>query len=653
MRTIEVQALDVTLKPADLAGASNGAIDPKCLRPIHGGQLHHRAADAWEAMVEAAALAGVQLEPTHMVDTYRSLEVQRRVFQRRYTTEKQGTSGFSVSWQGQRWYLRPQVAPAAIPGTSSYGWGLSVDVKGVSIPHRAEWLKSHAAQFGWAREIPAEAWHLRYCAGDVVPAAVTSFLLKQKGPGEHPADDRHWTSLNLLEATRGSWTFAPLSDGWTAGGLCVSAPAMRYGDIVVVRTEQSEKGLTLKALRSLGATPQALITDGEPGFDQELPPSVPVLQVADSAAAILDMGRYARTRMTGKVVGVTGSAGKTTIVAMLAHMLAPWGSVATTQHNANQPHGIAWNLASIPWDTPHVVLEMSISGMRESAQLVRPHVAIVATISGAHQEFHGDADEIALRKSRIFSGMLPGAIAIINRDIPQWNIVSEEAGRLGLRIITYGRHAQSHLQLTGYEASSRTIEARVGKKLLRYRLGAPGEHMAMNSLACIATLEALGLTSGVSLPLLSVFRPVAGRGTTHDVTIDGQRLRLVDETSSATPESMTAAIRTFAETPPALPTGRRVLVLADMFELGPDSANIHAALADEIRRAKPALVLLCGQDMKHLKDALPAAQDAMWAPDLAELQDMVRVSVLDGDLVLLKGAGGMHLSRIVDWLKGE
>ena len=642
----DARRLQVT--PADLRGCRNGELDDGLLLPIPGGQLHRNAAIAWAAMREAADRDGIHLEPTHSVDTYRPLAVQSRVFLRRYTTEPQQTGRAPVAWDGKTWWLRPDCAPAAVPGTSSHGLGLAVDVRRASERPRAEWLRNNAHEFGWWREFEEEPWHWRYCAGDEAPDTVRAFERGQPYKPQVPSE-RRWTAAHVLMATRGKWHRPPVAAAWEASGLCVWAPAMRPGHMVVARSDASAKGVPLAAVARLGFTPQAIISDA---VDDEFPPSVPVLEVDDAASAILALGTYARARMTGQLIGVTGSAGKTTTVAMLAHVLAPWGEVGRTAHNANQPYGIAWNLASISWDAPHAVVEMAIGGMRDNAKLVRPHVAIVTSISAAHLEYHGNVEEVARRKSRIFDGMRSGHSAVVNRDLPQWQIFADAAARSGLNIIGYGRHEQADVRLLEFAPATRAVTAQAGDRILRYVIGSPGEHMAMNSLACIAALQALGLPVDVVLPLFSLFRPVAGRGATLDVEFMGKKLRVVDEAYNANPASMAAAIRLVREVEPPRAGGRKVLVLGDMLELGPQSAALHAELADPVRGAAPDLVVLCGSEMEGLKNALPDLPAVHWTPDVKQLKLQLAALLADGDLVLVKGSGGTQLSQVVSWLQG-
>ncbi|MFD1960915.1 Mur ligase family protein [Novosphingobium panipatense] len=205
--------------------------------------------------------------------------------------------------------------------------------------------------------------------------------------------------------------------------------------MVVAAPDTTGKGVKPRQIRKLASSPAAVITQ-DAGDAKSL--GAPVLQVKDTGDAILSLGRYARERMSGKVVAVTGTAGKTTTVAMLAQALSAFGTVGQTRFNANLPHGVAWNLASVPWDAPHTVLELAIGRMEQNARLASPDIAIFTNILPAHLEYHRDLATIAARKSRIFSGMKPGGIAILNRDMAEWHHVQLQARSRGWMSSTMG-----------------------------------------------------------------------------------------------------------------------------------------------------------------------------------------------------------------------
>lgn len=170
-------------QPADLKGITPGKLPESLLRPLKGGgKLHWRAADAWEAMVEAAKADGVELKPVSAGDTYRSFESQLAVFRQRY--QKEPIPGAQTrTFEGVKWYKKdPKLASLAAPGTSQHNSGLAVDVHTAAEPKRLNWLIDNVRKFGFSWEVvPEEPWHLRYTEGDTPPQAVVEYVTKKGG----------------------------------------------------------------------------------------------------------------------------------------------------------------------------------------------------------------------------------------------------------------------------------------------------------------------------------------------------------------------------------------------------------------------------------------------------------------------------------------
>lgn len=169
--------------PKDLTGVKAGQLPDNLLRAIPGGgKLHWLAAQAWLAMVAKAKADGIELKPTSAGDTYRDYESQKRGFLSRYTTAPiQGAS--TRTFEGQKWYLKKGNAPMAAPGSSNHNWGIAVDVHTAGEAKRLKWLIANVKDFGFSWEVvPEEPWHLRYVAGDNVPAAVAEYVAANGAP---------------------------------------------------------------------------------------------------------------------------------------------------------------------------------------------------------------------------------------------------------------------------------------------------------------------------------------------------------------------------------------------------------------------------------------------------------------------------------------
>ena len=162
--------------PADLKGVTPGKLPESLLRAIlGGGKLHHRAADAWNAMVAKAKADGVTLTPTSSGDLYRTYESQLAGFKQRYVLEPvAGTS--TKTFEGKTWYLKKGMAMLATPGKSNHNLGLAIDISSASEPKRLNWLVANVKDFGFSWEVvPSEPWHIRLVTGDKPTPAVVAF----------------------------------------------------------------------------------------------------------------------------------------------------------------------------------------------------------------------------------------------------------------------------------------------------------------------------------------------------------------------------------------------------------------------------------------------------------------------------------------------
>lgn len=156
-----------------LKNVKPGELTPDLLKNIEKGKLHHCAADAYEAMDEAANAEGIDLSPTSTADTYRSLEMQEYGFFQRYTTTPKPAQMKQKPkiYKGKAWYLKKGMAPLAVPGTSNHNLGIAVDIA-EATGRRLDWMLANAHKYGFSWELQVEPWHIRYVAGDDIPEAV-------------------------------------------------------------------------------------------------------------------------------------------------------------------------------------------------------------------------------------------------------------------------------------------------------------------------------------------------------------------------------------------------------------------------------------------------------------------------------------------------
>jgi UDP-N-acetylmuramoyl-tripeptide--D-alanyl-D-alanine ligase len=274
---------------------------------------------------------------------------------------------------------------------------------------------------------------------------------------------------------------------------------------------------------------------------------------------------------------------------------------------------------------------------------------LITTVQAVHLEFFAGIEAIADAKAEIFEGLEPGGIALVNRDDATYERLCDAACKAGVTILmSFGAHEDADARLIAWQAEDEgcAVEAEIAGRRLRYRLRLAGRHWALNSVAALAAVHALGADPALGAPALAGLAPLKGRGARHTVHLADGAFELIDESYNASPAAMAAALETLGARRPA-PGGRRIAVLGDMLELGPDAARLHADLAETLERAKVDLALLAGPLMAHLDAALPASRRGGHAENSESLLPRARATVQAGDVVLVKGSLGSRMAPIV------
>jgi UDP-N-acetylmuramoyl-tripeptide--D-alanyl-D-alanine ligase len=388
----------------------------------------------------------------------------------------------------------------------------------------------------------------------------------------------------------------------------------------------------------------------------QFPSDAPQLAVPDVLTGLRDLAAAARARMQGKVIGVTGSVGKTSTKEALRLALSKDGETHASVASYNNHWGVPLSLARCPSSVRYAVLEMGMNHPGEIAplsRLVRPHVAIVTTIAPVHLEFFGSLAKIADAKAEIFVGVPPGGAAVINRDIAQFAQLQQRAKDAGIaRVISFGEHARANARLVkcALHPHCSTVEAQILGTRFSYKIGASGRHLVINSLAVLAAAELVGADLALAALALAELRPAAGRGTPIAIELPGGPALVLDESYNANPASVDAALAVLGRSPIG-PQGRRIAVLGDMLELGPDGPALHRGLVEGVIANTVDLVFCCGPLMHTLWEALPAGRRGGYAEDSAALEAQVLPAIRAGDVVMVKGSFGSRMAPIVKALQ--
>lgn len=452
-----------------------------------------------------------------------------------------------------------------------------------------------------------------------------------------------WTSAQIASATGGA-----ASAAFDVSGVTFDSREVGPGDLFIALTGESTDGHKFLDQAFERGAAGALVSQ----------PSVhPNVQVADTFAGLEALAKAARGRTSAKIIGVTGSAGKTGTKEALFAALDR--SPAKTAHRSvksyNNHTGVPLSLSRMPAGVDFGVFEMGMNHPGELAHLttlVRPHVAIVTAIAPAHAEFFPDESAIADAKGEIFRGLEPGGVAIIPNDSPHRDRLIAAAKPHAAKIVTFGSGDDADiraLETVRAPGGGTFVSARIGERELSYTIGQPGEHWVSNSLAVLAAVDAVGGDLALAGLALAELGGLAGRGARFKVKVgDGEAL-IIDESYNANPASMRATLNVLGTEPAA----RKLAILGEMRELGDKSLGYHAELVGPVRDAGVELAILVGESMAALATSLEGQVEFVHVPDAAAARDRLMAVLAPGDAVLIKGSNGVGLSAVVAALAGK
>ncbi len=450
-----------------------------------------------------------------------------------------------------------------------------------------------------------------------------------------------WTSTEIATACSGT-----ASADFSVTGVTFDSREVGPGDLFIALKSEATDGHRF--------VDQAFAS-GAAGAITSVPVEGPHVLVADTTVALNALAAASRARTQAKVIGVTGSAGKTgTKEALFAALdrFAP-GRAHRSLKSYNNHTGVPLSLARMPRDARFGVFEMGMNHAGELAaltRLVRPHVAMVTTVASAHREFFRSEEEIADAKAEIFQGLEPGGLALVPHDNLHRDRLFAAAKAHAAEVRTFGLtdgadiHAAYVVPAPG---GGSLVSATLPGAQLSFTLSQPGLHWVSNALAVLGAVQAVGGDLAQAGLALAELGGIKGRGARHRIDVEGGEALLIDESYNANPASMRATLKVLAEE-----NGRRLAVLGGMKELGEDSVAFHRELAEPVEAAGVAFALLVGQEMEPLAKALGGGVEIAHVPAAADAITILKDRVRPGDVILVKGSNSIGLAALVDALAG-
>ena len=463
--------------------------------------------------------------------------------------------------------------------------------------------------------------------------------------------DYLWTSLGLVDPLEAR-VCGPLPRGGVTG-ISIDTRSLREGELFfAIKGAHSDGHDYASAAFEKGAA--AAVVDE--AHADTLRPLGPLYVVKDVLEALERLGVAARARSAARIAAITGSVGKTSTKEALRLVLTQAGASHASVASYNNHWGVPLTLARMPKKTKFGIFEIGMNHKGEItplAAMVHPHVAVVTTIAPVHLEYFENVDAIADAKAEIFSGLVPGGVAIINRDLSQYErLLAHARTSPAGHVASFGEHEKADARLISVKVGTdhSLVEAEICGQHLAFRLGVPGRHFAMNALAVLLAAKAFAVDLEVAAGTLAFSTPQPGRGERLLLPAAGGPYTLIDESYNANPASMRAALALVG----ALPLqgkGRRIAILGDMLELGQGGATMHAELASDVAANHFDLVFAAGPLTKHLYEALPGPLRGAWRDSASDLVPIVGAAVQSGDMVIVKGSNASRMSAIVEALK--
>ena len=392
---------------------------------------------------------------------------------------------------------------------------------------------------------------------------------------------------------------------------------------------------------------------------QDLPSDFPVLLVKDPIRSLIELGWAARQRFQGKVIAVTGTAGKSSVVTMLAHVLSRSKTVISSVDNYNSRVGVPATMANLPRDTDYCVLEIAQSAlwMKRGAvtYAVKPHLSIITElgVSQTDSRFVKTVEDTAKWKSRIFHGLTGEAVALFGTHLPCFDTVSNVAKHHAKTIMMYGDlpGAQAKVIATAPDADGSHVTAEIRGERVDFYVPVPGDAAIRNAMAVMCAVAVLGESIAHAGERLKTYASIEGRLNRFALQLPGKNVQVIDDSWNATVLSMENALRTFAPLA-AKGGGRKVGVLGRIVHLGEAAPALHRGLKDTFLASGCNWLLTHGEEMRFLREVLP---DSLLGPHFADANALVAYLIdylRDADLVLIKGSRrDSDFGTIADLLK--
>jgi UDP-N-acetylmuramoyl-tripeptide--D-alanyl-D-alanine ligase len=424
--------------------------------------------------------------------------------------------------------------------------------------------------------------------------------------------------------------------------ICLDSRTLKPGDVFwAIRGENYDGHQFIKSALKNGAS--ACVIEARDEVEQNQ--NHPLIRVAETLRALEEFAKWYRSQFSQTTIGITGSFGKTTTRELLHTVLSVRHSGIQNQKNYNNEIGVPLTILELERKHQFLIMEMGAArpgDILPLTQITSPQIGIITGIGPAHLGGFQTIEQIVQTKGDLIAGLPQDGLALIPGD-SEWTKSLRD--RALCRVLTFGQTSDSTYHATNIRSLNANLAFEV--KGHEYRLPVTGRHYLSMSLSIIAIARELGYTPKEIQQGFNQFQPVTGRGN----IVQTSSWTIIDDTYNANPASCRAACEMLAEWKT---TGRRILVLGDMLELGPDADFYHRELGQLAGKKNIDVILAIGQHAKHIvagvKNSEKADVTVKAFHEQQALIDELKNTLRPSDVILVKGSRGMRMERIIECL---
>jgi len=366
-----------------------------------------------------------------------------------------------------------------------------------------------------------------------------------------------------------------------------------------------------------------------------------ILGVGNATTALQSLGRWNRQQSSALVIGVTGSVGKSTTRQMIAEVLGTKFSGVQSPHNYNNELGVPLSLSQLKAEHDFAVLELAAARPGDIAflaDMVRPEFAVITRVAATHLQSFGNLETIRQTKQELPASLESGNTAFLNSDDP---LVRSMRDSTAANVILFGSSSDADFRVTSIQSSDGVTTFQLDGQAFRIQ---SGSHLVTAAAAAIAVGRVAGIAGSAIAERLAEYQPDAGRGR----IVQRQPWTVIDESYNASPTSVLASIQTLND---CVSARRRILILGDMLELGPEAKAFHSEIGRALAGPRIDHALLFGEfadtvATSAIRTGVSANQLSVFR-DIRTLNAMLDCLLMPGDMVLVKGSRGMQMERIV------